>query len=347
MKKLLWNYKLNGLRNPSISPGVIVDNKLFVAVCYSKKGFYESMLLAIQLDTQAVDTILTLPHLIRNTVLIEDDKLYLTSFDGSLYCIHYDSYQIEWKYETNPSRNLNPNIISSEDSIIVTEMHGQARKTYCIDKQTGSERWNFESGHHVASNLLIKENKVYHGSSGGAYYCLDINNGEVIWSFGDNLYVHYAEFLLDRYILLCSSNGQIYILTIDKGEVIVNFDSKADIYTKPVVIHDRIYIGHENGVMECCQFEDITGLQPAVLTTRWTFDAKEKITTTAIIDGDSMLFGSEDSYLYQLSLSNGVVINQMKMKNVVRDVLIDQNNLIVLSDKGQVDCFEYAYSSNV
>lgn len=37
MKKLLWNYKIAGLRNPSISDGIIIDNKLFVAVCYSEK----------------------------------------------------------------------------------------------------------------------------------------------------------------------------------------------------------------------------------------------------------------------------------------------------------------------
>lgn len=345
MKKLLWNYKIAGLRNPSISDGIIIDNKLFVAVCYSKKGFYESTLIAIHLDTQTVDTILTLPHLIRKTVLIEDRKLYFTSFNGNLYGINYDTYLIEWKYETSPSRNLNPNINSNGDCIIFTEMHGQAKNSYCIESRTGLERWRFESGHHVASNILIKQNKVYHGSSGGAYYCLDITNGEVVWRFGDNLYVHYAEFLLDHYLLLCHSTGQINILNIQTGEVILDFNSKAAIYTKPVVIHDRIYIGHENGIMECYQFVDITGIQPALLTIRWTFDAKVKITTTAIIDGDSLLFGSEDSYLHQLSLDTGVVLNQKKMKNVVRDVLIDQNKLIVLSDKGQVDCFEYAYSS--
>ncbi|GAI54265.1 unnamed protein product, partial [marine sediment metagenome] len=56
-------------------------------------------------------------------------------------------------------------------------------KIYCLDAETGKERWTFYS---EAPNRLVPflyKGKVYFGSDDGNFYCLNALEGELIWKY--------------------------------------------------------------------------------------------------------------------------------------------------------------------
>ncbi len=342
MKKLLWNFKVPKIRMPVISNGLIYGDSLFVSICYEKSGFYESKLLSIDLNDQSHKIILEIPHLLRDSGIIEHDKLYITSFDGNVYCIDIYTQNILWKYSTDPSRNLNPNINIRGIHLIFTEMHGQGKFTYCIDKNSGEEVWKFQSDKHVASNILIKENLVFHGSS-DAFYCLDLQSGRLKWGFGKDLYSYSCAFILDDAVAVCSANGTLYILNIHSGDLLASLDTLGAIYRKPFIQGNRIYIGNENGLFACYEYQEVN----KNLVKIWSFNANEIISSPAITRDQSILFGTADRVVYQLCLETGALLNKRKLKNAAVDILIHNNTLLILSDRGQVDCLEMTDLSSV
>ena len=65
------------------------------------------------------------------------------------------------------------------------------------------------------------------------------------------------------------------------------------------------------------------------------------VTTKAVIDGDRLFFAAEDNYLYCVDKKTGdELMPRKKTKGICRNIIVDGNELIVLSDKGQIECFE-------
>lgn len=73
----------------------------------------------------------------------------------------------------------------------------------------------------------------------------------------------------------------------------------------------------------------------------FTFHTDGEITTKAVIDGRCLYFASEDGYLYCIDKETGEEIcKPRKTKGTCRDILINGDEIITLSDKGQIECFE-------
>jgi len=56
-------------------------------------------------------------------------------------------------------------------------------KVYCLDGETGAERWTFLSGGPLRLAPTIWRGRVYFGSDDGCAYCLDAETGKLIWKF--------------------------------------------------------------------------------------------------------------------------------------------------------------------
>lgn len=56
-------------------------------------------------------------------------------------------------------------------------------KVYCLDANSGTERWSFFTSGPVRLAPTIFGNKLYCGSDDGLIYCLNRNSGELLWQF--------------------------------------------------------------------------------------------------------------------------------------------------------------------
>jgi outer membrane protein assembly factor BamB len=54
---------------------------------------------------------------------------------------------------------------------------------YAVDRQTGQERWKFETEGGVPQWPIISEGLVYFGSNDHNFYALDSQTGQELWRF--------------------------------------------------------------------------------------------------------------------------------------------------------------------
>lgn len=65
------------------------------------------------------------------------------------------------------------------------------------------------------------------------------------------------------------------------------------------------------------------------------------VSTKVVIDRDSLFFAAEDNYLYCVDKNTGEErMPKKKTKGICRNIIVCEEQLILLSDKGQVECFE-------
>ncbi|MBP89986.1 MAG: hypothetical protein CMJ64_25300 [Planctomycetaceae bacterium] len=56
-------------------------------------------------------------------------------------------------------------------------------RVYCLDSQSGAERWSFFTGAAVRLSPTVVDGRVYVGSDDGYAYCLDAGSGQLIWKY--------------------------------------------------------------------------------------------------------------------------------------------------------------------
>lgn len=331
MKKPLFNYKIKGIRQPMISDkGVVLDNKLFFAVKYDKGGFYESQLIAVDLDTGSENIILVVPHLIRNTVLFDNEYLYINSFNAILYCIDYIDLSIKWECKFG-DRNPDWHIGVTDKNILA--FNGEL---FNIDKSTGNVLWTYQHpSNHSSCHILVKDDFIYHGLSDGYFYCFDLIKQKIKWTFGENLYFKSAAFLLDTLIIVCATNGVVYVLESSSGREIANFDTGDAIYREPIIKDNKIFIGNDFGMVYCLEF--VT--EKSKINKIWEYKASDTISSRVVILNSFVYLSSEDNYFYKLDMTSGDEIFKEKVVSYARDILFTGDKMILLSDKGQVDCY--------
>lgn len=74
------------------------------------------------------------------------------------------------------------------------------------------------------------------------------------------------------------------------------------------------------------------------LKTKWIYNYKKGL-KGAMVSNDYYM--AEDNYLYCVDKNTGEeLMPKKKTKGVCRNIIVCEETLILLSDKGQVECFE-------
>ena len=185
------------------------------------------------------------------------------------------------------------------------------------------------------------EKGIVCGEAGGKLFCLDKDSGESIWDVGEELWISQCILLENGHLLADDSNENFIIVDPNDGKLISTIPSKGYLYGKPVLQDGKLYIGDadnvldsESGHMSCYE---VTG---DTLKEVFSHPLDGAPSTFEIISGGRLFFATEDSYLYCIDKNTGEdLMAKKKTKGICRDIIVRDNELIVLSDKGQVEVF--------
>ncbi len=229
---------------------------------------------------------------ISSSPVVMHGKVYVGSWDYSLYCFDMETGSVLWEYQTNGRITSSPAIknnrvyFGSRDSYI-----------YCLDAVDGSLIWSYKTGYYIESSPVIENNNVYIGSADGNMYCLDANNGALIWSFMTNNIIWSSPALSLGNIYFGALNGKIYCLNSTTGALLWNYTTGSGIWASPAVYNNRVYIGSNDFILYC--FDAITG------TIHWTYTTTNEIHSSPAIAYGNLYFGNNDGTLYCLDIATG------------------------------------------
>ena len=107
------------------------------------------------------------------------------------------------------------------------------------------------------------------------------------------------------------------------------------LYMEPLIREGKVYLGNDNGDMVSWEFGADRGLVES-----FRYRAGQKVSTPAVLDGEALWFGTEDGYLYCLDAGSGKErTKKKKVSAAPRCLFLYREELVVLSDKGQMECF--------
>ena len=331
-----YNYK-KGMQGPMVSHDYHLDgDKLYFSLSMGLSAF-DSVLLELDLKTQEARTVFEEKHVMRTSGIHENGKIYLTSLKGMAYCVKTDG-SICWSTNLG-STNASFKMALDEDRFYVSDY-----SVFGIDKNTGEILWKNDICKEKSNcNILVDDNYIYGGESGGHVFCIDKFTGDICWTYGTEEWISNVEFWDNSRLLVNHAHGKFYILDAQSGNLIDTKQAKGYLYTAPVLENNRMYIGDadavinsKSGNMTCYEWTSQNDLKEL-----FSVNTTGGVSTKAVIDGDRIFFAAEDNYLYCVDKNTGEeCMPKKKTQGICRNIIVCENELILLSDKGQVQSYE-------
>lgn len=335
--KWVYNYA-KGLAGSMVSCDCNIENDDLFFAFTSGFARMESVLLKLNLHTQECRILFKENHVLRTAGVLENRRSYLTSMKGMAYCIS-DSGEMIWATRLGDNPQASFKVSLDRNHFYVSNY-----TMFCLDKQSGEILWKNEKyTKKVNCNILIQDNYLYCGELGGKVFCLDKTTGETVWEFGNNEWITNIEMISEDRLLVNHCHGWFYILDAKTGDEIKKISANGRLYAKPVIEKNRLYVGDQNNVMDATE-GNLTCYEISKdnsLTEQFKFTANGAVSSNILICENKLFFGAESGYLYCIDKITGQeLISKKKCKGACRNIILKDQNLIIISDKSQVECLE-------
>jgi len=174
-----------------------------------------------------------------------DGKLYVSSFDGKIFCL--DEIYVDWEIE------IDGDFFCSSPTVIYDKLYIGSKngKEYCIDTNTKEILWEYQTEDCIYSTQAVAEGKVYIGSWDNKLYCLDATNGDLIWEYdtGDNMTSPPS--VADGKVYFGSSSCYVFCLDATNGDLIWEYETGGRIDWSPAIVDGEVYIGSDDFHIYC------------------------------------------------------------------------------------------------
>ncbi|PZX10123.1 outer membrane protein assembly factor BamB [Breznakibacter xylanolyticus] len=299
-------YKLKGERNISARKPLIYNNSLYVILCYDKKGFTESRLQCLDLETFELKWEYTHNHVLNNLEISLNDKLLCGCMDGEVKCFNPSDGEIVWTFKTEES---NIGAISNiyNDKIIFSGVQARGKSTWCLDVNTGKLLWQIENKGH-AYIPLIAENKGFF-CIGNNIYSISLRDGSLNWEQNEpDTYIFNPKKNGDKIVV--GGHGKVNIYDFDSGELILSIETGIRSSIREICFDsdNNLYFGDEEGNFYCYHFQFIKkllGKGKFVAEKKWSYKAKGGIQGAAALMNESIYFITDGEELISLNIING------------------------------------------
>ncbi len=154
---------------------------------------------------------------------------------------------------------------------------------------------------------IIAEGKVYVGSMNGHLYAIDALSGDTKWDFPTGGPILSTAAYGNGVVVIGSMDGNVYGISVATGVMKWKITTGAGISASPVVFGSTVYLGSRDGI--------VYAIDISSGALRWKYEtrdpagqfSKAPIVAPAAVseDGQTVIVGAENMYLYGLNAFNG------------------------------------------
>lgn len=218
----VWSVRLANERNVKSRGPVLADGVVYQLFHYDKRDFFESRLMALALATGEELWHATVDHVANRPAIGADGTVFLSSFDGAVAAYDPNGDQI-WRCDAIDS-NIGPPTLAGSDHLVLAEIHGRARRTWCLNARTGAVLWTFDNGGH-SYTLAATQDVVVHatvvsganfGESTVRLFALSARDGSVRWSASHTEYMFVPAIIDDTVIV--GARGAVLAYDLASGK---------------------------------------------------------------------------------------------------------------------------------
>lgn len=250
-----------------------------------------------------------------STPFFYKDVIYFGSDDGHLYGLDKDDGKVVLNKKLDGELKSSPIVV--DDSIYIGSTNA---KLYSIgtDKE---KNWDFTSGDEVLSSPGFVNDTVIFGSSDGNVYCLDCDDGNLNWKVDLNNKVISSPTIdeHDNSVYIGSDEGNLTCIDIRDGTVKWSHSVGDKVQSTAALKDDLIAFGSNNGNLYV--LNKYTGLEEFTYNPG-TILFNSAITSSPVINGNSLFFGDDAGYLYSLNINKHEVPGSTQMYYSIAVLLV-------------------------
>jgi len=207
--------------------------------------------------------------------------------------------------------------------------HNLERPDFSINESSSAPKiiWSVRTGFTVASTPAVWNDRVIVGNSSGSVTCYALGDGGPLWTYKTAGAVYSTPAAADGSVVVGSTDGEIYCFDINSGKLTWNVTTMSAVVGSPAIRDGIVYVGASDRRFRAIDLK--TG------SVRWTFEGVNGfVETKPLIDGDLVVFGAWDTYLYALSTEDGTL--RWKWSNGNPGVLLSPAAAWPVASKGKV-----------
>lgn len=232
---------------------------------------------------------------VESTPFFYEDVVYFGSDDGHLYGLDKQDGSVELDKKLDGELKSSPIVV--DDTIYIGSTNS---KLYSVgtDKDTN---WDFTAGDEILSSPTYVNDTVIFGSTDGNIYCLNTSEGDLNWKVDLNNKILSSPTVdeHDSSVFIGSDEGNLTCLDTRDGTVKWSFSTGSKVQTTPALKDSLIAFGSDNGVFYV--LNKYTGLEEFTYNPG-TILFNSPIKSSAVINGNSLLFGDDSGQVYSLNI---------------------------------------------
>jgi outer membrane protein assembly factor BamB len=289
-----------------------------------------------------------------STAAIMNDKVYIGSGEGKLYCLNLSNGAHNWNYSTIPgawSHGMSCSPAVSDGKVFI----GNDFRPFlwCINATSGAKIWEFNTGgggmKGIYSSPAVDGGRVYFGDENNSLYCLPeddpnsngiINLTEVIWQFNapDKIWSSPAVYGNNIYVGCGGANSagtnKFYCLNANNGTINWTYPAVGniqDVPSSPAVVNNRVYFGSTDN--------NVYTLYANNGTLIWSFPTGNDVISSPAVAYGRVFIGSDDDKLYCLNATTGAKVwDYTTGDNIWASPSVADDKVYVGSGDGKVYC---------
>ncbi len=224
-----------------------------------------------------------------NQLMYDEDAVYLTAEDGTIYKYSFEMKLI-WRTETNRNISCVPALLGNE--IIIGNEAGEIIK---IDKTSGKILLRKKISSNISSGITFEKEAIYFGDDEGFlfslnpknlelifktktsskilmnpstdldniyvgnlrgdFYCIEKLSGKILWSKNFKGSFNSTPVISSNKLIVPDSFKAYWILEKTTGEVVKKIELEGRAKLSPVLIDKKLFIGYDDGVLEAYEFQ--------------------------------------------------------------------------------------------
>ena len=195
-----WEFDAKG---PVNGTQAIIGKHTFVTGCS------EPIMYVVDIETGLESTQIALEDLLIATPAVAGDCLYFGTSEGLVLAVDWKTQKVKWRFEMNQRREVHSAPAVTEDAVVIC---GRDKSLYCLDRETGKERWKFSTRAQNDNSPVIVGDRVFFGSGDKYLYAVDLKTGKELWKYNaTQSFSSSSPIVADEKLLVCTdqSNGRI------------------------------------------------------------------------------------------------------------------------------------------
>ena len=273
------------LESPTNSSPIVHKNRLYIGC--------EDGLKAVNINSHKISWDYDCDN-VASTPFYYKDVIYFGSDNGHLYGLNDDG-KVEFNKKLDGELKTSPIVV--DDTIYIASTDA---KIYSIDTDK-SKNWEFTAGDEILSSPGYVNETVIFGSSDGNVYCLNESDGDLVWKTDLNNKVISSPTIdeHDNSVYIGSDEGNFTCLDIRDGTIKWSFSAGDKVQSTAALKDKLVAFGSNNGNLYV--LNKYTGQQEFNYNPG-TMLFNSAITSSPVINGNSLFFGDEAGYLYSLNI---------------------------------------------